>query len=349
MIHPSMALRTRYTLYLLLLLCFALACNTLTGGAAVASQAAAPTVAVTRNVTFGAGAFTYADPKAGLVDLASYTATLKMSFDGNLNGNPEKWTKTYTLLSTKTPQVKQWTIEGQENGTAAGTVLQFEMNGFDYIKDGTGACRATAINPGNPLSRSLEPAAFLGGVIGAEEAGAQKVNKIAATHYTFDQHALGEDGFNQSTGEMWVATDGSYLVKYVLSKKAGPDFFGSGYDGTLSYDYELTRPDVPVTINLPADCPPGLVNAPPLPDATNVQNSPGAMSFDSATAMADAAAFYVKQLPPLGWTAQGDPAISDKVANLNFTSGSQAMIITIDAADKGINVTIFVAQNQGFP
>ena len=186
-------------------------------------------------------------------------------------------------------------------------------------------------------------------MIGAQEAGSEEVNQIGAAHYTFDQHALGEDGQTQSTGEMWVATDGSYLVKYVLSKQAGPDFFGPGYDGTLTYDYELTGPNVPVTIQLPDDCPPGLVGAPLLPDATNVHNSPGVMSFDSATSIADAAAFYEQAMPPLGWTAEGEPAISDEAAILNYTNGNRAMIMTIDPADSGTTVTVFVGQNQGFP
>ena len=341
---------TRHTTFpflILLLLSVSLACNTLSGGAP--SSPDAPQVSIKEDITFGPGPFIYADPKAGLADLTSYTVKLTVSFDGTRNGNPEKWSKIYTMLATKEPQARQWTIEGEQNGSALDKLFQAEMNGLDYEKRGESACRARNIDPADRLSESLELASSLTGVVGAEEAGSETVNEIAATHYTFDQRALGEDGLNQSTGELWVAAEGAYLVKYLLTKKAGPDYFGEGVDGTLSTDYELTAPNGPLTITLPEDCPPGLLNAPTLPDATNVQSSPGVLSFDSSTSVADAASFYEEQLLPLGWNAEGEPVISDTAAFLNYTNGDQALTITIEAAEHGSTVTIFVGTNQTLP
>jgi hypothetical protein len=347
MIRSSFTLRTARPLLIVLLLTISLACNALSGGAG--GSPVTPEVKIQKDITFGPGAFNFTDPRAGLADLTSYTVRLGISFEGTRDGQPEKWSKTYTVLATGKPQAKQWTIEGEKNGSALDKVFQAEMNGLDYKKQGEGACLAKTIDAGDPLSDSLEPASFLRGVIGAEQAGTQKVNNIATTHYTFDQRALGEDGLNQSTGELWVATEGAYLVKYVLSTQAGPNYFGAGVDGTMSLDYELTDPNAEVTITLPDDCPPGLVGVPPLPDATNVKNTPGVLSYDSSTSIEDAAAFYEKQVPPLGWNAEGDPAISDKAAILNYTKGDQVMTITIEAADHGSTVTVFIGQNQVSP
>ena len=83
---------------------------------------------------------------SGLADLASYTSTLKLSFSGTLNGHPEEWAKTYTMLSSRDPAAKQWTIDGQENGSAADEVLQFEMSGADYLKRGTWHANRRTLN-----------------------------------------------------------------------------------------------------------------------------------------------------------------------------------------------------------
>ncbi len=347
---PLIFRRTAGILLVLSLLSVLTACSTPAGGAPTESTAQDAQGQTTRkNIALGSGSFNYSDPKAGLAELSGYTATLSISFEGTRAGNPAKWSQVYTMQATKDPPAKQWKIERENNGTAADPLLRAEMNGLEYEKRGEGACTAKPIQQEDPLSQRLEPASFLSGVIGAEEAGAEEVNTIAATHYKFDQRALGEDGLNQSVGELWVATDGSYLVKYLLTTTAGPDYFGKGVDGTLKLDYELTAPNAPLAIALPDDCPPGLVDAPQLPDATNVHNSPGVLTYDSPTSLADAAAFYEKQLPPLGWSARVDPIISDTTAMLNYTREDQAMIVTIETGPAGSSVTIFTAKNQAFP
>ncbi|KAB2854599.1 MAG: hypothetical protein F9K46_16725, partial [Anaerolineae bacterium] len=46
--------------------------------------------------TFGPGPFNLILPEAGLETLASYRATLILSFDGTLDGQPAQWSRTYT-------------------------------------------------------------------------------------------------------------------------------------------------------------------------------------------------------------------------------------------------------------
>lgn len=334
-------------LLLLSLFAASLACNTLTNGIPAASQT--QELVVKKDITFGPGHFNYGDTTTGLADLSSYTATLTITFDGTKDGKPEKWSRAYKMLSTKNPPARLWTIDKTENDVSADTIIQAEMSGLDYKKDGKDSCRANTIQTDEPLSKRLELASFLSGVIGAQEAGSDTVNKIAATHYTFDQHALGEDGISQSTGEIWVATAGNYLVKYVLTTKAGSKYFSPGVEGTLRMNYELSGPNAKVKIDLPKDCPPGLITVPAMPDATNVQNFPGMQVYTSASSIADVVAFYKKELPPLGWKPEGDPAITDKAGNVNFTQGDQAMVISIEPAGSGSTVTIFVGQNQSLP
>ncbi len=94
-------------------------------------------------------------------------------------------------------------------------------------------------------------------MIGANDAGNETVNDIASEHYTFDQRALGQQDLTTSKGEMWVASDGGDVIKYVLSTKADATYFGEGIDGTLTMDYELTGANKPVKIQLPVRLPAG--------------------------------------------------------------------------------------------
>src|SRR5689334_14800335 len=83
------------------LLLAALACTLLPGrlapGAATQPAAGGPGTPAsalsgdqtyTGSVTYGAGPFTLADPKVGLADLSSYSATLALSFAGTVNNRP---------------------------------------------------------------------------------------------------------------------------------------------------------------------------------------------------------------------------------------------------------------------
>lgn len=332
------------------LLC-ALACSTLTKAPSAVTPSPSPSSSDTppgeltlqQNIVFGSGAFIYTDTRAGLADLSSYQATLTLAFDGTKDGQAHKWSQTYVMTATKDPAVRQWTIEEAGDSSNPGSVFMAEMEGMDYQRQGEGSCSATAIREGDSLGDRLEPASFLTGVIGAEAASSETVNGVEANHYTFDQRALGEEGLTQSTGELWVATQGGYLVKYLRTTRANADYFGEGIEGTLTLDYELTDVNKETTIELPADCPPGLVEAPELPDATNIDNSAGMLSYDTATSLKDAVAFYQDQLPGLGWKPQGDPSLTDTLANLNYIQEKKSMHIIIKSGEAGTQVLVLIS------
>jgi len=143
-----------------------------------------------------------------------------------------------------------------------------------------------------------------------------------------------------SKGEMWIATDGGYVVKYLLTTTGKDDLFGDGVEGVLTWDYELTGINQPVAIALPAGCPAVLADVPALPDATAVVNGPGDLSFDTATGITDVVAFYTGKLPPLGWTATVDPAVDDTGASLEFSKGDQTVSIDISTANGTTSVDV---------
>lgn len=301
---------------------------------------------IEQEITFGPGPFIYTDTKAGLSQLPSYQVVLTITFDGTRDGQPQKWSKTYTMLATKDPQARQLTIEQTGDSSNLNPVFLAEMNGMAYERRGENVCTATPIREENSLGERLEPASFLTYVVGAEEAGSETVNDVTANHYTFDQRALGEQDLTESTGELWVASEGNYIVKYLLTRTGKADYFGEGIEGTLTLDYELIDPTQPATIQLPADCPPGLVDAPLLPDASNVENLPGALSYNTSTGLAEAAAFYQAEIPKLGWTLEGAADITESAALLSYKKDRQNMTVVLTTTDSVTTVHILLENSQ---
>jgi hypothetical protein len=72
------------------------------------------------------------------------------------------------------------------------------------------------------------------------------------------------------------------------------------------------------------------------------------LTFDTTTSLADAAAFYEKQIPTMGWkAAEGEPAkpdTSDTSVALNFTQGDQTMSVTITTDQAGTTVQILLTR-----
>jgi hypothetical protein len=297
-----------------------------------------------QELVFGPGSLIYTDTRAGLADLTSYQAELILAFEGTRDGQPSEWSQTHKLLVSNEPAARAWTIEKSGDLPDLEPLFLAKMNGLDYERRGELECTASEIQEGDSLTDRFELASFLTGVIGADEAGTDRVNDLAANRYTFDQRALGEQDLTQATGEMWVASEAGYIVRYLLTTKAGADYFGEGIEGTMTLSYELTEPNQPVTIELPEGCPPGMVDAPLLPDAANVDHFPGALSYDTSTSLTDAVAFYQEQLPALGWQPGGDPQVEETTAYLQYTKDKQSMNVIITSDDTGTQVSVFVGK-----
>jgi hypothetical protein len=265
------------------------------------------------------------DTRTGLAALASYTASLSQVFEGTQAGQAVKTDKSTVVLAASQPAARQVTIQR----AGEGAVLLAEVEGARFEKRGESACTATAVVPGEMLADRYEPAALLDSVVGADEAGAEAVNGVQTHHYTFDERALGREGFSKSTGELWIADEGGYIVKYMLTTQAGAEFFGPGIEGRLTWDYELTGVNQPVTIEAPQDCPAGFIDVPLLPDAANVRSLPGVLSYDTASGAVEAGAFYQEKLPALGWELSNTFLITDTGSLLDFSQANGNLTVMI--------------------
>jgi len=327
----------------ILFLLISSACQTLPSDPPSVASESGP-VSAESDVEFGSGSFNFTDTAAGLTDLSSYKSTLALTFNGSEAGQSRHWSKAYVMLAVQQPSAHQLTIE--TTGDNPDLVLMAEVDGAAYERRAENGCTATEVEEGNLLSERLEPAGFLNGVIGAEEAGNETVNNVAANHYTFDERAFGQEENARSTGEMWVASDGGYILKYLLTTEGNSDYFGEEIEGTLTWDYQLTDINQPVSITLPDDCPPGMVAAPLLPDASNVQNMPGMLTYDTSTELVEVAAFYQEEIPNLGWELQGEATVSDTSASLDFMQGDKRMAILISPGDNGSTIQVLLGKAE---
>ena len=274
--------------------------------------------------------------------MTGYSATLSVSFEGTRDGQPSTWTKTYTRQTNTTPAVSELTVDSTGDLTDVGRVVQIDTAGVSYDKLGNSPCTENVTADGSPLPEVFQPAAALTGVIGADSAGPDTVDGTATAHYTFNEKALGLDGRATSVGALWVDATGGYVVKYDVTTAAKNEYFGPGIEGKVTFRYALTGVNQPTAMTLPPDCPPGLVDVQPLPDATDVTSTPGLLSFTTATTATDATAFYSGEIPKSGWTLVADPAITDTSTELDFAQGSATLTVLIsnDSGPTSIDILL---------
>jgi hypothetical protein len=307
---------------------------------------------------FGPGSFDLPDPTTGLADLSSYQATLTLAFDGTKDGQPEAWTLTKTIAVSGDPAARSSTEE--QTGAAPHSLARVDVGGVTYEIADDGPCDASttpaATDPTaapddeatDEASDNDEPAAALSGLFGAEEQADEPIDGISATHYTFDERAFGALDPATSAGDVWIASDGGYVVRYTLVTEGASGFLGHGVTGRLTTDYNVTSVNQPVTVSVPDGCGPGLVDAPLLADAANVVSRPGQLSYSTSSATPDALGFYQQQLVAAGWVPTSDPVTDETLTQTvsTFTRADETLSVILSAAPPGTTVTLLLSAGQ---
>lgn len=275
-------------------------------------------------VASGPGVFILPDPGVGLDALSSYRATLTTSFDGVDADGPSLWTRTRVMTYAAESGETSLATEVSGDLPPADPSFEAETGGVAYaVRAGTG-CVGKTIDPADNLRARAEPALILSGLVGAETAGLEAVAGGEASVYTFDERALGlSGGVTSATGEVWVATEGGYVARYTMRLEAGADFLGESTIGTMSVEYELTSVGAPITIDLPTDCPPGLIDAPVMPNAVDVVDLPGMLAFTTAASLEDVVAFYEAAGRERGWDLPFAPTIATDTALLEYVDNGR--------------------------
>lgn len=303
--------------------------------------AADTTLDVATDVTFefGPGTTDVLDPTVGLDELASYHAVLTMSFDGTRAGAPEAWQVVRDVIVSQDPAIR--ILSTTQTGTAPSVRTRVEIGPSRYERIGDGACATSVFDADEMVFVSdADPAAWLPELRGADDAGATDVGGVAAHHATFDERAFGSLDASTSTGEVWTADDGGYVLGLHVESVGGSGFLGHDATGTLTIDYVLDAIGTPVAADVPAGCDVGVLDVALPPDAHDVVQLPSTTKFVSSTTPADVLAFYEQQLAASGWQTDGPAMASADGVLGTFVRGAERLLVLARPGEGGTQVTL---------
>jgi len=258
------------------------------------------------------------------------------------------WTEEYV----KDPPALHWNwnITGGESGVPT-AMEAWQIGDTMYMildaKQGAAGCISiSSQDQSTQLSKGLFSATSLGKVSGAKFVGAETVNGVKSKHYKYDEKTAFLASFNKVTGDIYVAVDGGYVVKDVMQWKGGGGLFGGDANATGDgqWSWELSNVDQPLTITPPADCGGAAVGLPMLPDATGKSSFGTMTTYTSATALADAVAFYKKEMPAAGWKLVEEPVATEALRMMTFSKEKQQAQVTITADAGKTSVLINISE-----
>jgi hypothetical protein len=313
---------------------------------AIATDSTSPGIAeasLPPGFVVGPGDLMLDDPAVGLDSLSSHRSILSVSFDGTSDGQAWVWSSKAVLVAASDPKVGELTItttgavEGSDPSWAA------LVGGVRYGLGPDGVCEAEAggaAAPATGLRDVVEPASLLTPLVGGDAAGSAVVNGVEANQFTFDQRALGFLSTATASGKVSIATAGGYVVHYEVITAGGPDAFGDGISGTLTTTYDLTDIGQPVTVDLPEDCPPGLIVFATPADATDITSAPGFLRFVTQAGVEAAAGIVHGSAVLAHWTAVDEDVIFPETAHLAFEFEGVYLDVFINPTEGGTSVAI---------
>lgn len=276
---------------------------------------------------------------SGLTALESYVSRLEITLR-----EPDSATAVQTLVMeiehTREPLAERVVARGAEEYQ---NIQLVKVGGRQYVVNAEGQCVSVAAEEGSEFSTDFaDPGTLLGGLQGARRVlPDEKVNGVLCRHYVFDESALlGVAHYTRAQGEVWVAVDGGYVMRYVLEAE-GTDP-ATSKQGQVRIHYEVHQVNVPLTIEPPAGCVEGLSQYPMMPDASNVMTVENTVMYDTASTLDDVVAFYQEQMPAQGWAEAEAPMIMEEAAILRYTRDGQTVSVMISVSEEG-KTTVMVS------
>ncbi len=282
------------------------------------------------------------DPSTGLARLQSYHAVYNLTLQGTIDGKPfdRQSHMEYSFITESKDEEIVW--QEQSAGNVATFLHSIRVGNAVYSLSQDGQeCWGEYVD--QPSEAMAAPTSLLLPVSDANQVGSETVNGVAAQHYHFDQTGLlsTEQG---ASGEVWIAQQGGYVVKYTLSIPGPTTPTGKGTETTETVNYELEEVNSFTQISLPAGCVPVLVDFPAMADAQDIYRGSGYMDYTSPSNLVQVIDYYNQALPPLGWTAAESPFDSDQTESqaLEYTQGDQDLTILLDSSSGSLEVSVIL-------
>jgi len=293
----------------------------------------------------------------GLATLKSYKSAFTIKFVGkDQQGQPVNGSLETREEFTQEPKAQRiaFTSIGlsPEQAAQSGTFEMVTIGDTSYLimqdQDRKRSCISTSSEATQPQQGLFTPE-MLGGISGAKYVNTETVNGIKTKHYTWKEGGgLVGLGFTSVKGDVWVAVDGNYVVKYMAEATGkGTLFFGSsGEEGTITIEYNLTEVNGSFKIESPAECEAVATDIPIMADAKDKATFSEMVSYTSASAFADVVQFYKKEMPNNGWQPSGEPTEMEGLATLEFTKDNRKaqVMISYDQDKQIANVIITTTQ-----
>lgn len=290
------------------------------------------------------------DPKSllgNIETLDSYRSSFTMSYEGKTDsGEVEKWAMTMEVEYVREPFAQRVVLHGGESlGVQEGLeTIRIGDQQYAVIGGEGGGCISSPAGEGEPVDTELfKPEDILGGLSQARRVGTETVNGVSCTHYVFDEKDIEGANFSKARGDMWVAVDGNYVVKYTLDAE-GIDP-STNKTGRINWLYEVRDINKPITIQPPAGCSAAASKYPMMPDATEVTTMGGMVSYKSASSFEDVLKFYQEQMPAKGWSESGEQFITEDSAWLTYTKDKSSVSISL-SVEEGGTVAVLILEGE---
>jgi len=276
---------------------------------------------------------------SGLQSLDSYRGYLKMTFEGSTGDEEGQWVMEMDMEHVRDPFAQRVVVRGGETGLGEG-FESVQIGDQSYVVFGEGQCISSSADEEDAMDMELfDVDDTIGGLEEARRVRPDEtVNGVLCRHYVFDEKALGWGTFTHAEGEMWVAIDGEYVVKYAVQAEGKNPITGD--EGQIDWEYEIRDVNQPITIEPPAGCEAAESEFPMMPDATNTSTFGGMVTYESSSSFDDVLAFYQEQMPAEGWSDTGDSFITEGTAMLSYAKDGSSANVTLTETDGKVTVMI---------
>jgi hypothetical protein len=274
----------------------------------------------------------------GLDTLDSYTSHATVAYTSQTEGGTVAGTIEMDIATVREPLAQRIVLRTPD---MEGTLEFVRVGDRQYASLGEGQCVSTSAGEETPLDPELlDLDELFGGVSDARRVlPDETVNGTLCHRYAFDETALVEvDGITHAEGELWVAANGGYVVRYAMHAEGKEPV--TGLEGQFEFLYELDETNVSVEIEPPDGCEASGRKFPLMPDASDVTRFGEMLTYTSASALDDIVSFYREQMAALDWELAEEPFVSEDTAMVTFTRDGQSVTVTLSVEDGSVAVVI---------
>ena len=251
------------------------------------------------------------------------------------------------MVTASKQSLTEMTMRGVES--AAGTAVTIAtIDGTSYIIsriDGKRSCVSSSADGSDAMVTT--PEAMVGGVKGAKLAArGETVNGVLTDRYTYDEQRGAIAGYANARGEVWLAQDAGYLVKYtgtadVKDAQVAGDITIA--QGAVTWSYEISEIDQVETIAVPPECigqGAGAKGSYPVVDgATKVVSVGELLTYNTSMTVDQLKAYYQQQMVAAGWVP-GEATDGNQMWMSGFSKDGKRInvVVSTNADDRTVSI-----------